>query len=296
MGAFLTAAYRVLNEIRCPMTPAEIVCVALRKGYLATKGKTPHQTMKAKLSTDILQNKESSDFMRAAAGRFALRKWRNEIPEHVAPRFKKSLFDEDILVFPASELHRFISQPGISTTRDTAPALLAACTSMRRREAEEDTEVIQLVSFYLVRYRDKYLTYKRTKRLPESRLHGFYSIGFGGHLNPDDVPVLFLKDAFDYALETILRELREELITESKPTYSFRGLLYDDSRPVSRQHLGLVYDVELQSPHYTIGERGFLIDPRFETLEEILAREADFENWSVLIAREEARRCHDRKD
>jgi predicted NUDIX family phosphoesterase len=71
---------------------------------------------------------------------------------------------------------------------------------------------------------------------------------------------------------------------------SYRGLLYDDSRDVSRQHLGLVYDVRLASALYTIGERGFLMDSKFETVDEICARIDDFENWSALLAREEQRR------
>src|SRR5205823_2920053 len=133
----------------------------------------------------------------------------------------------------------------------------------------------------------QYLTFKRTKRLPESRLHGFYSLGFGGHLNPDDVLHMF--DIFDpqQSQAWLLRELREELrLDEMKnriADLSYRGLLYDDSQPVSRQHLGLVYEVVLASDQYDIGERGFLMDSKFETLEEMRARIREFENWSALL-------------
>ena len=166
---------------------------------------------------------------------------------------------------------------------------------MRRREAEEDLSVIQLVSVFIVHHDDRYLTYKRTKRLPESRLHGMYSIAFGGHLNPDDISRLL--NIFDPGLGAALleRELGEELrlkageITE----ISYRGLLYDDSRPVSRQHLGISYDVWLRTGKFEIGERGFLMDAKFETLEQIQARLSDFENWSHMIIEAElsANRC-----
>ncbi len=132
-----------------------------------------------------------------------------------------------------------------------------------------------------------YLTYKRTKRLPESRLHNYYSIGFGGHLNPDDnLPLFNLADP-EQAIQFIHRELKEELILKKEPSISFRGLIYDDSQEVSKLHLGLVYDVLLKTPDFKIGERGFLMDPKFETIDEIMKRLKDFENWSALIAKEE---------
>ena len=163
---------------------------------------------------------------------------------------------------------------------------------MQRRKAEEDYTVIQLVSVFIVRYQDKYLTYKRAKRLPESRLHGFYSLSFGGHLNPDDLRPLL--NIFDPKLATplLLRELGEELKLDrlNPPVLQYRGLLYDDSRDVSRQHLGITYDVFLTTDVYEIGERGFLIDAKYETIREMLARKEEFENWSLLLIDEELRR------
>jgi predicted NUDIX family phosphoesterase len=166
---------------------------------------------------------------------------------------------------------------------------------MQRDVAEGDYSVIQLVSVFIVRFEDRFLTYRRTKRLPEARLHGFYSIGFGGHLNPEDVfgkagmvsgspPLLdIFKPGVGEAL--LQRELSEELRfpTEASPSVEYRGLLYDDSRPVSAQHLGIVYDVHIDTMDYEIGERGFLMDSKFETLDEIHARIEEFENWSLLV-------------
>jgi len=166
---------------------------------------------------------------------------------------------------------------------------------MRRREAEENVTVIQLVSVFVVHHGERYLTYKRTKRLPEARLHGCYSVAFGGHLNPDDVSRLL--NIFDPALGGALleRELGEELRLKIGEivNISYRGLLYDDARPVSRQHLGIAYDVFLKTGQFEIGERGFLMDAKFETLQEIQARIGEFENWSEMIVRTEqnATRC-----
>jgi len=61
--------------------------------------------MKSKLSTNILKQGDRSFFMRSAKGRFALREWNKFYPEHIADRYQKALFDEDIVVFPAGSLH-----------------------------------------------------------------------------------------------------------------------------------------------------------------------------------------------
>ena len=291
MGVFLRAAYEVLQVERQPLTAPQITDLARARGLLQTSGKTPHQTMKSKLATNILKNGERSVFMRAAKGKFALREWKNTYPEHIADRYQKALFDEDIVVFPAPSLHRYVPTVGLYSGEFDTAGLLNECRPMRRREAEEDFSVIQLVSVFVIHHGDRYLTYKRTKRLPESRLHGAYSIGFGGHLNPNDLAPLL--NIFDPAvgLPFLERELREEVKFDSlgAADISYRGLLYDTSREISKQHLGLVYQVLAMSPHFEIGERGFLMDPKYETLEEMNQRREHFENWSLLLIDEEIR-------
>ena len=286
MGHFLDIAYRVLSVENKPLSPEEITKIGLKNGWLITKGKTPTESMRARLSTDILDKRNKSVFMRIASGTFGLRVWARREPEYVAPRFKKSLLEEDIVVFPASSLRKYVHGRGLFTTppRDRR-SLIAELRPMRRSLAEKDFSVIQLVSAFIVRFDNKYLTYKRTKRLPESRLHGYYSIPFGGHLNPEDILPLF--DIFDPEVAYLMlnRELEEELrLPNSKiPNLVYAGLLYDNSREVSTQHLGIVYDLCLESPTYVIGERGFLMDPKFETLDEIESRRNEFENWSCII-------------
>jgi len=286
MGHFLDIAYRVLSIQNKPLSPEEITVIGLRNGWLITEGKTPAESMRARLSTDILNKKEKSLFMRIGSGKFALRTWEERIDEYFAPRFKKSLLDEDILVLPYTSLWKYIPGRGLYTTPiENRNEFVGELRPMLRRAAEEDYTVIQLVSAFIIKYKDKYLTYKRTKRLPESRLHGYYSIPFGGHLNPDDVRPLF--DIFNPKISEVLliRELREEirLPKNRMPEIVYKGLLYDDRYDVSRQHIGVVYDVYFDSPEFIIGERGFLIDAKFETLGEIEARIKDFENWSWIL-------------
>jgi predicted NUDIX family phosphoesterase len=287
MGQYLDIAYKILFNENKPLSAAELTAKAIEKGLLATIGKTPHHTMRSKISTDILKYGIKSQFKRAASGKFALRTWGEK--EFHAPRFKKSLFDEDIIVFDKKYLKEFVKKNGlINTDLDRlSKRFNQICYSFTRRKAEDDNTKIQLISVFVVKFKKKYLTFKRTKRLPESRLHGFYSVGFGGHISPEDLMPLF--NIFDpNSLETfILRELSEEIKLSYLPSIKFRGLLYDNSKPVSKIHLGIVYDVSLKNPVYEIGEKGFLMDPKFEDITKIKKRINDFENWSQIIIDEE---------
>jgi predicted NUDIX family phosphoesterase len=248
--------------------------------------------MKSKLSTDILNKHERSLFKRIATGKFGLREWDED--EYRAQRFKKSLLDEDIIVFNRSHLSKIVKSNGITPVDVTKleQLLKTICSAEKRSIAEQNDHLVQLVSAFIVKRNDRYLTYKRTKRLPESKLHGYYSIMFGGHITESEfLPLLRI---FDPKMKSpfVTRELFEELIVNSISALEFRGVLYDDSVPVSRLHLGIVYDVSIGNANYSIGERGFLMDPRIEDLGSIVSRIDDFENWSRIIIEEEMRNAN----
>lgn len=282
--SFLDLAEQIMEEVGKPLSAREISSIAIARGWLVSEGLTPWQTMKSKLSTDILNNGDKSRFMRAFQGLFTLR--RLGIEEYKATRFKKNKLDEDIAVIKADDLLKIIPSVGYHQIGVDRTKLSTLATSMGRRIAEEDFSVIQLVSVFIIHHNGKLLTHMRTARLPEQRLHGEYSIMLGGHVSIDDFAQLTLDFFSEDSLSDcsyILRELSEELILENSPTVLPRGYIYDMSREVSKQHLGLVYLVELADENYKIGERGFLMNSKFETPKQIAKRIEQFENWSVLL-------------
>lgn len=286
--SFLDAAAVVLADVAAPMHPEEIAEIAVGRGLVKSDGATPGQTLKAKLSTDILRNRRASRFMRTGKNQFGLREWEGRYSEYIADRFQKALLDEEIVVFDRELLEELVPCPGLHLMREQdSQHLVANLFPMQRREAEDDPAVVQLVSAFLVVVDGRVATYKRTRRLPESRLHGYYSLLFGGHLNPDDVPPLF--GIFDPVMgpDYIQRELHEELRFDEPPPLELVGVLYDDRREVSKQHLGVLYRVTpAASNGIEVGERGFLQQLQFETPTEVLGRISDFENWSELVLRE----------
>lgn len=289
MGKFLDAAYKVLKNVNEPLSAKEITQKALEVNVLVSKGKTPHQSMKARLSTDILRYKEKSIFKRTKAGKFALREWDDR--EYIAPRHKKGIIDESIAVFDKKYLSEFVEGSGIfhKDIDFISQRLNEICFPEVRKNAEDNKQLIQLVSVFITQFKDKYLTFKRTKRLPEKRLHGFYSIAFGGHITFEELMPLLGLNIFDPNSDElfIIRELSEELKLKYHPKIRYRGLIYDDSKEVSKVHIGLIYDVVLESNKFEIGERGFLMDPKFEDIITIKQRREAFENWSQLIINEE---------
>lgn len=91
---------------------------------------------------------------------------------------------------------------------------------------------------------------RRTKGQSEARLHGLYSLGLGGHVEPQDDEQPKAPDAGPgrhFFAESLARELTEELhISEDMArSAKFLGLLNDDSTAVGNVHAGLVYMLDL---------------------------------------------------
>src|ERR1700712_3773853 len=72
MNKFKVAAIQILSEAKEPLHYKEITKRAIEKGILETDGATPDSSMNAQLAVDIKYSGESSDFVRASAGVFAL--------------------------------------------------------------------------------------------------------------------------------------------------------------------------------------------------------------------------------
>lgn len=286
---FIDAAFIVLKDYGQPLSVKEIATLSINKGLIESNGDTPFKTFSSKLSSDILQKKHDSVFMRVAEGTFALREWKDRFSEYSAERYVKKLYDEEIAVFDARKIGSVIKKNGLNySSRDFSDLFREHIFPYKRADAEQTYDVIQLVSVFIVVFNKKLFTHMRSARLPESRLHGEYSLMLGGHLGIDDfsqVEMQFENFENESALVdgSLLRELSEEMIVHSVPEISRIGLLYDPSRNVSRQHLGLVYLVKLNDDSVEIGEKGFLMNPKFESIDEVRARRSDFENWSHIL-------------
>jgi hypothetical protein len=69
---FKAAAPEVLREVGRPLHHGDITELALESGYLASAGRTPQNTMRARLSVDVRDNPETP-FVQTAPGVYGLK-------------------------------------------------------------------------------------------------------------------------------------------------------------------------------------------------------------------------------
>lgn len=69
---FKAAARQVLVEVGHPLHYTDITEIAMESGYLSSSGRTPQNTMRARLSVDVRDNPKTP-FVQTAPGVYALK-------------------------------------------------------------------------------------------------------------------------------------------------------------------------------------------------------------------------------
>ncbi|HEY8437226.1 MAG TPA: NUDIX domain-containing protein [Candidatus Limnocylindrales bacterium] len=189
--------------------------------------------------------------------------------------------DELVLVVPSREVVAAIGRGeswlGIrEAPEDRLGALIRHSGEFRpRSEMEIDETWKQVIPYPILRDGDRWFLMRRTKAGGDARLHDRFSIGVGGHVNPDD-------GGLDGDLSTALRrEWREELDVNFVPDFRFVGLLNDDTTPVGRVHVGLVYEGDAAGRPVAIRETDKL-SGSFVSAGEVAAVADRLETWSRL--------------
>lgn len=141
----------------------------------------------------------------------------------------------------------------------------------------------------------EYLLYRRVKGSGEGRLLGGYSIGFGGHIDLEDVKLGLSNtvNVVDTVIESITRELNEETTLDVEDIQKLRthihttGMVDDfiklDLNDTDMVHLGLAFSLmvkgDVDCPEQSMEKIGwFKID---DIEKQCLAK--PLENWSKYI-------------
>ena len=141
-----------------------------------------------------------------------------------------------------------------------------------RPEAETDASWKQVIPYVVLRDGDTIFLMRRTRAGGDERLHDRYSIGIGGHINPEDGGVA----------GGLRREWSEEIEADFVPDFEPVGVLNDDDNSVGAVHLGLVYSADAAGRPVAIREREKL-EGAFTTYEEVHAIAEKLETWSALL-------------
>jgi predicted NUDIX family phosphoesterase len=165
--------------------------------------------------------------------------------------------EELVLAFPTDELWKLIAFKETGLIRGNGEVLKMIVQNgqfLRRSELEEDPSYKQIIPYAIISHKDSFYLFRRTAGQTEKRLHNKFSLGVGGHMNQGDS--VNLKEQF------IIHELKRELSEEVKllnncliEDIEFIGFLNDDTIPVGRVHIGLLYNIHVSNKELSVNEK-----------------------------------------
>lgn len=206
------------------------------------------------------QKSDTPDFILARFLLRCLNAWDGAMEDRTAYYHGKR--EEYVLVIPTQRL--FDLNCYVQGCTQWVPADLLQGELRPRTLVENDFNFKQLIPYVVFRYGDTFFSYQRSTGQGESRLHGNYSIGVGGHINDE------------FLLDGCWREIREEVILPSiSNDLCLVGLINDDTNAVGRVHLGVLFVLDAAG---VVPRENTMLNAKYRTAEEL--KSLPLETWS----------------
>ena len=186
--------------------------------------------------------------------------------------------EERVLCFQRKLLEELGVFQGLSLEVDRYLPVVTAATKtlyLNRSEAEQDKRFKQLIPYVLILCNDRILRYRRGKGGQETRLHGLFSVGIGGHISEDDHGLF--SSGLGYQ-EGMRRELKEEVEIEAANEAAV-AVINDDSTDVGSVHFGVVHVMHVANEEI-VGRRSGIVAPEFVPIAEAMKDPSAYESWS----------------
>src|SRR6185437_3923778 len=148
--------------------------------------------------------------------------------------FKRKLL-EDLGVFQGLSLEVEKYLPVVTAA--------SSLTYLNRSDAEQDKRYKQLIPYILLISDGRILRYRRGKGGQETRLHGLYSVGVGGHISEEDHGLFSQQRGYRDGMR---RELMEEVAIDEFNEAAV-AVINDDSTEVGFVHFGVVHILHVAS-------------------------------------------------
>ena len=164
--------------------------------------------------------------------------------------------EEIVFSFPTEELWKLMTykkQGLIKGNSEVLKRIVQNGLFRKRSELEEDPSFKQIIPHAIISNKDQFYLFRRTSGQTEKRLHNKFSLGVGGHMNPDDS----IESKDQYLIDELKRELYEEVKLLNGcliEDIEFIGFLNDDTIPVGRVHIGLLYNIHVSNKEVYINE------------------------------------------
>jgi len=164
--------------------------------------------------------------------------------------------EELVFAFPTDELWKLMTYKKkglIKGNSEVLKRIVQYGLFLRRSELEEDPSFKQIIPYSIISNKDSFYLFRRTSGQTEKRLHNKFSLGVGGHMNPNDS----MESKEHYLIDELKRELNEEVKLLNGcliEDIEFIGFINDDTIPVGRVHIGLLYNIHVSNKEVYINE------------------------------------------
>lgn len=200
------------------------------------------------------------------------------------PNFSKeeSVKVERVLVVESAMFDRVCYKKGLITEKldDIYNFLLENCKFIDRESAENNNKYKQIIPQNIIKYEDRYFLMKKLSKSKESRLHGLYHLGAGGHIDMVDSN----DENGDVIFKGMWRELMEELSIATE-NFELKGIVNIDDKSVDKEHIGLIYLTKTEDDEVFIKETEKM-EGKFVTLDKLKKKEEELDSWSKLVLKE----------
>lgn len=186
--------------------------------------------------------------------------------------------EERVLCFERNLFEKLGVFQGLSLDVEKYLPVVTAAANVRylnRSEAELDKRFKQLIPYALIVCGGKILRYRRGKGGQETRLHGLFSVGVGGHISEEDNGLFSSGIGYHDAMR---RELKEEVDIEMMRETAV-AVINDDSTEVGFVHLGIVHVVQVADESLA-NRRSGIVSPEFIPVGEAVKTPDAYESWS----------------
>ncbi len=164
--------------------------------------------------------------------------------------------EELVFALPTDELWKLLTYKEKGLIKENSDVLKVVIQNglfRKRSELEEDPSFKQIIPYAVISNQESFYLFNRTSGQTEKRLHNKFSLGIGGHMNPGNSK----ESKEKYLINELKRELFEEvnlLNTCLIEDIAFIGFINDDTIPVGRVHIGLLFIIHISNKDVDINE------------------------------------------
>jgi predicted NUDIX family phosphoesterase len=176
--------------------------------------------------------------------------------QDILPLNKYNNLEELVFAFLTDGLWKLMTYQKTGLIKENSEVLNRIAENglfLRRSELEENPLFKQIIPYGVISNKESFYLFKRTSGQTEKRLHNKFSLGVGGHMNPGNSK----ETDEQYLINELKREFFEEVRLLNGcliEDIEFIGFINDDTIPVGRVHIGILYNIHVSDRNVVINE------------------------------------------